>query len=198
MVAGPASSTDNAIVRWDGTNGALVQDSGVTVDDSDNVVIPGSIKISNASSPIISGVMTVEDVNGQPMMCMEDTTRANKKLTIETVNITWSESALTNYDWLEFGNATDADSSYIMPFDGTIVKATGHCENTNGSTKDIRLYINTTLNGTAMGTLTGGANVTFNTTLNIDFNASDRIRLRAWTGGTIQDTVITLWIKWRA
>jgi len=198
LVAGPTSSTDNAVVRWDGTNGALVQDSGVMIDDSDNVVIPGSIKISNAASPIISGVMTIEDINGQPMMCMEDTTRANKKLTIETVNIAWSESTLTNFDWMQVGAAIDADSSYIMPFDGTIVKATGHCENALGNTKDIRLYVNTTLNGTAMGTLTGGANATFNTTLNIDFSAGDRIRLRAWTGGTIRDTIVTLWIKWRA
>lgn len=198
LVAGPVSSTDNAIVRWDGTNGALVQDSGVTVDDSDNVVIPGSVTISSTASPNVTGAMTVESINGQPMLVMEDTTRANKKLSIDTVNMAWGENALTNFDWIQSTGASDADSSYIMPFDGTIIVATAHCENTNGNTKDIRLYINTTLNGTAMGTLTGGANATFNTTLNIDFNAGDRIRLRAWTGGTIQDTLVSLWIKWRA
>lgn len=36
-VVGPASSTDNAIVRFDGTTGKLVQNSGVTVDDSNQV-----------------------------------------------------------------------------------------------------------------------------------------------------------------
>lgn len=36
-VTGPASSTDNAIVRFDGTTGKVVQNSGVTVDDSNNV-----------------------------------------------------------------------------------------------------------------------------------------------------------------
>jgi len=36
-VTGPASSTDNAIVRWDGTSGGLVQDSGVTIDDSGTI-----------------------------------------------------------------------------------------------------------------------------------------------------------------
>lgn len=36
-VAGPASSTDNAIARFDGTTGKLVQNSGVTVDDSNQV-----------------------------------------------------------------------------------------------------------------------------------------------------------------
>ena len=38
-VSGPASSTDNAIVRYDGTTGKLVQNSAVTIDDSGNVGI---------------------------------------------------------------------------------------------------------------------------------------------------------------
>jgi hypothetical protein len=40
-VVGPASSTDNAVVRFDGTTGKLVQNSGVIIDDSNNVTIPG-------------------------------------------------------------------------------------------------------------------------------------------------------------
>ena len=43
LVTGPASSTDNAVVRYDGTTGKLVQDSGVTIDDSGNVTIPGNL-----------------------------------------------------------------------------------------------------------------------------------------------------------
>jgi len=34
-VVGPASSTDNAVVRFDGTTGKLVQNSGVTISDAD-------------------------------------------------------------------------------------------------------------------------------------------------------------------
>lgn len=33
----PSSTTDNAITRWDGANGNSIQDSGVIIDDSDNV-----------------------------------------------------------------------------------------------------------------------------------------------------------------
>lgn len=33
-VTGPGSSTDNAIVRWDGTTGQVVQNSVVTIDDT--------------------------------------------------------------------------------------------------------------------------------------------------------------------
>ena len=39
----PGSSTDNAIVIWDGTGGDTVQDSGVTVDGSGNVTVPGTV-----------------------------------------------------------------------------------------------------------------------------------------------------------
>ncbi len=36
-ITAPASSTDNAIPRWDGTDGSALQDSGVIIDDSDNI-----------------------------------------------------------------------------------------------------------------------------------------------------------------
>ena len=36
-ITGPVSTTDNAIARWDGTSGNLIQDSSVTIDDSNNL-----------------------------------------------------------------------------------------------------------------------------------------------------------------
>ena len=36
-VAGPASSTDNAIARFDGTTGKIIQNSGVIVSDTNDV-----------------------------------------------------------------------------------------------------------------------------------------------------------------
>jgi hypothetical protein len=41
-VEGPASSTDNAIARFDGSTGKLLQNSAVTIDDSGNVTISPS------------------------------------------------------------------------------------------------------------------------------------------------------------
>lgn len=41
-ISGPGSSTDNAIVRWDGTTGQLVQDSTVIVADTGVVTVSGS------------------------------------------------------------------------------------------------------------------------------------------------------------
>jgi hypothetical protein len=48
-VAGPASSTDNAIARFDGTTGKVIQNSLVTVDDSGNVGAVG-LTLTNALS----------------------------------------------------------------------------------------------------------------------------------------------------
>lgn len=44
-VQGPASATDNAVARFDATTGKLVQNSGVSIDDSNNLsgVVKGSV-----------------------------------------------------------------------------------------------------------------------------------------------------------
>lgn len=42
-VAGPGSSTDNAVARFDGTGGSTIQDSGVIIDDDDNVSGAGTL-----------------------------------------------------------------------------------------------------------------------------------------------------------
>lgn len=39
-VAGPASSTDNAVARFDGTGGKTLQNSSVTIDDQGNIALP--------------------------------------------------------------------------------------------------------------------------------------------------------------
>jgi hypothetical protein len=89
-VDGPASATDNAIVRYDGTTGKLIQNSGVTIDDSNNVsgvvqlnattldatnlevtnlkakdgTAAGSIADSTGVVTLASSVLTTTDING--------------------------------------------------------------------------------------------------------------------------------------
>ncbi len=59
---GPASSTDNAIARFDSTTGKLLQNSSVTVDDSGNVASPGAFTFTQgtlaASAPFINHTAT--------------------------------------------------------------------------------------------------------------------------------------------
>lgn len=144
--------------------------------------------------------ITISTINGQLVPTFEDTTRGNKQLSVAAHDVHFAENVLSNLDWLRIGNANDADSGYIAELDGTLVFASAHCENTNANSKDIHLFINGADQG-SLGTLGGGANVTFiNTTVNIDFSQGDRIRLQAQqgSGGNIQDTVVRLSLKWRA
>ena len=48
-VEGPLVSTDNAIVRFDGVDGEVIQNSGVTIDDSNNVIVPGEVTIDGTA-----------------------------------------------------------------------------------------------------------------------------------------------------
>jgi hypothetical protein len=52
-VSGPVSSTNNAIVRWDGTGGNTVQNSGVTIDDSDN--LSGVNNVTGSDTNFVTG-----------------------------------------------------------------------------------------------------------------------------------------------
>jgi hypothetical protein len=47
---GPASSTDNAVVRFNGTTGKLGQNSGVIIDDTNGVSIPGGLAAHHVQS----------------------------------------------------------------------------------------------------------------------------------------------------
>lgn len=172
-----------------GTDTIAVNDGGTTEEHS----------IEDVVEAVLPGV-TITTINGQPMLTLEDTTRANKILSVGEQILTFAENALTDLDWVRIGNSNDADSGFIADFDGTIVYATGHCEDTGaGISKDIRIYIDAVDTALA-GTLSGGANATFNSnTLNVDFSQGDKIRLRAIDGaaGAIQDTVVKLTVKWR-
>ena len=148
-----------------------------------------------------SGVpgLTITVINGQPMITLEDTTRANKILSVAEQSVVFAENALSALDWIRVGTTNDADSGFIGTYDGTIIAISAHCENTNANSKNIHLYLDSVDQG-SLGTLSGGVNATVNdTTLNIDFNQGTRIRLRAedGSGGNIQDTIVKLTIKWR-
>ena len=143
--------------------------------------------------------LTITTINGQPMLTLVDTTRANKILTVAENPIVWNDNRLTNNDWIKIGSAANAESAYVATFDGTIVASTGQCENVRNNDKIIHVFINNTNKG-AIGTLSGPNIESYtNTALNIDFNQGDQIRLQARDGtrGPIEDTVVKLILKWR-
>lgn len=73
-VVGPSGATDNTIARFDGATGKLIQDSGVTIDDSGNLVAPS-----------ITAMLSM-NVDGQPVATMNNTlTMQNKTLITPTI-----------------------------------------------------------------------------------------------------------------
>lgn len=48
-VTGPGSSTDNAVVRFDGVGGDTIQNSGVIIDDSNNIDTAGAVQTDTVS-----------------------------------------------------------------------------------------------------------------------------------------------------
>ncbi len=91
---------------------------------------------------------------------------------------------------------------YIVPLNATIVKVTAHTTSANvTNAKTIDLYVDGVLNST-IATLpldAGGLQTEYSSvTDNIDITAGEKIQLRGGsTGGVIEDTVITIWLKWR-
>jgi hypothetical protein len=55
-VIGPSSSTDNAVTRFDGTTGKIIQNSTVTIDDSGNIITNGSL--GSTGSRVVKGWFT--------------------------------------------------------------------------------------------------------------------------------------------
>jgi len=58
-VTGPASSTDNAVVRFDLTTGKLLQNSSCTIDDSDNMIVGGTLTVDG--DHIYTGAASILD-----------------------------------------------------------------------------------------------------------------------------------------
>jgi len=142
--------------------------------------------------------LELSDINGQDFLTIVDSNRL-KRLSVSENVLTFSEKVASDGKWFSVGNATDADSSYVAKFDGTIVFGSGQCEDTGSNQKDIHIYVNSVDRGT-VGTLVGGNNAIFiNNTINMDFSQGDTIRARALgSTGSIQDTVVAIVIKWRA
>jgi hypothetical protein len=137
----------------------------------------------------------------QILLAYTDAVRS-KVLSVESHTFQWADNKIKDNDWIKVGSAGDADSGWVMPFNGTIVNVTAHTEDTGGgNTYALDLYIDAVDSG-PVAILTGGANAQdTNPLLNIDFDAGEKLRVRAdqTAGiGDMQDTTIALLVKWRS
>jgi hypothetical protein len=72
-VTGAASSTDNAITRFDGTTGKVIQNSTVTLDDNGNILNVNSVVLDTtpATVPASVGAMSWDDGDGVPSVLLK-------------------------------------------------------------------------------------------------------------------------------
>ena len=117
-VVGPASSTDNAIARYDGATGKLIQNSVVIVDDSGNTTGIGNLSAS--------GNFTLSGLAKKIFGDFSNTTRANRlALQTSTVNGNTRVPILPNgtarLAGIDCHDGSDADNSSFLQLhsDGT-------------------------------------------------------------------------------
>ena len=72
-VVGPASATDNAITRYDGTTGKLIQNSTITLDDNGNIINANSLGLDTtpATVPATVGTISWDDGDGVPSVLLK-------------------------------------------------------------------------------------------------------------------------------
>lgn len=96
LAKGAASSTDNALVRFDGTDGKTVQNSGITVDDSNNVTGLGTVAsgavTSSAAVQAAAGSGFVVGSSGPKIM---SGTGSPESVVTAPVGSTWTDTAAT-------------------------------------------------------------------------------------------------------
>ncbi|WP_146191782.1 hypothetical protein [Algibacter marinivivus] len=131
---------------------------------------------------------------------MYDGTR-NKWLSIETTKLHYGRGGNRNNEVLRYvGDFGNQNSSALMPFDGTIVHITARARG-GLANKDFSVEIR---NGNAIvGTATTyslASSEFIDTTTNTNFSAGDYIISRIAntpTTATVQDLIVTIWVKWR-
>lgn len=96
-VDGPGTSTDNGIVRWDGTTGTTVQNGPATIDDSGNLTLgPGG-----TTTTVTGGGPTPDDTSVLVLRPAPPGTTTETKLTLTTTETTFTrtgtETTTVNY-----------------------------------------------------------------------------------------------------
>jgi hypothetical protein len=144
-VDGPGSATDNAVVRFDGITGKLVQNSQVIVADNGDMTGVGALTVGGAINLASAGIVTTSgDIN----------------LTSFTGNISFNNGSLIDVNEVTLAGALNLASAGIVTSSGDInlTAFTGNISFNNGSLSDVDAI-------TATGdlTLTGaGKGVSYN------------------------------------
>lgn len=121
--SGPASSTDNAVVRFDGTGGKTGQNSGVTIDDNDIITTPagGGHAFTEGTAPSTAantGAVYTKDSGGQPELFFReesdgDEVQLTKSGVVAATLLSNGGYASNRYYGGSFDNITNANTLVV-------------------------------------------------------------------------------------
>lgn len=116
---GPGSSTDNAVVRFDSTTGKLGQDSGVIIDDSNNIT--GATSVAATSYLKAGGNATAAGY----IELLEDSDNGSNKVTITAPASIASDKTATLPDasgtFTLLGNSSTGSGNVVLATSPTLV-----------------------------------------------------------------------------
>lgn len=147
-VVGPASATDNAVARFDTATGKLIQNSGVLIDDSNNVSGVNTLDIG-ASPPAFGDTLNVDGSMDLRHLAAEDDEHA---LEIECDAAGFSDVKALEIDYITGAIVTgEFEEAILINFDETaalggdvsgieIISTEGGADNING------MFVGATIN----------------------------------------------------
>lgn len=62
VIFGPGSSTDNALVRWDGTTGTVIQNSNAILTDAGDLTLAGDVTVERVLQPQVTATAAYQDI----------------------------------------------------------------------------------------------------------------------------------------
>lgn len=198
-IIGPVSSTDNAIVRWDGTNGTNIQNSNIIVGDNGNLVISGTsgyIELPDITAPSNPGVnlgRLYKKTGNDGIFWLPDSSGSEVDLTNNDINITQitatanTTTTSTTYILLNAMTSTPPSGDYLVSFSAS-------CSTNAGSAEYFyAIFVDGTIVQHSERQIYDGnfnfvlLNLTMHTQAVVSVNGSQtiEIRQRRTTGGTI-------------
>lgn len=179
-VVGPASSTDNAIARYDGTTGKLIQDSGITIADGATGTLAGSnsgdVTLGASVTDIfnLTGQVLSADDQGADRLVFWD--ESENKLTALTAGSGLSISGTTITATATgdvIGPASSTDNALVR-FDSTTGKLIQNGQITESDTGDLAAINSLAFDTTPTGAIAAQGEVMWNSdeeTLDIQLNS---------------------------
>ena len=217
---GPGSSTDHALVRWDGNTGTLIQDSNVILTDAGDMTLTGGtiLSVDNIVQATINNGVVVNGIRSYgklgadpgvgPVATDGDTyynTALRMPMTYDGLRTKWL--SVESNEFIFGRNGPTAVGQYYRTVDGRVMSSTlGWYAIRSGTIVSLGYTRSNAVastfellrNGIVIATVGSAAINGRDITLNADFLFGDVLAVRNQNpGGVTQDVVGWFRVKWR-